>query len=155
MVCEHHCETEAEIYTIVNKQQCSHAQKSIILTLQGELHCLSNWPMIKAWSLQQSYILCFLYILWIEICNTTWNTGFYSGGNWTCMITAMLSSVVHTNLPSMKSDLIKIVWIKFVFRFKSLNLSLCVYGVWYDACTVDENMLILTLPYSVVKLPRL
>lgn len=63
----------------------------------------------------------------------------------------MLSSAVHTNLPSMKSDLIKIVWIKFVFGFKSLNLSLSVYGVWYDACGVDENMLILSLPYSVVK----
>lgn len=66
--------------------------------------------------------------------HTTWSLGLYSLGNWTCMITAMLSSVLHTNLPSMKSDLIKIVWIKFVFRFKSLNLTLCVYGVWYDVC---------------------
>lgn len=84
--------------------------------------------------------------------------GLYSRGNWTCMITAVLSSVVHTNLPGMKSDLIKIVWIKFVFRFKSANLFLCLWCViWCMYCTIDGNMLILTLPlqHHKTRLPGL
>lgn len=146
--CERHCEAECvSTCTVVNK----HHMLSRALLKTSMMICLNSWPLIKTRSLKQSHILCILYILWIETHDTMWNTGLYSQGNWTCMITAMLSSAVHTNLPSMKSDLIKIVWIKFVFRFESLNLPLCVYWVWYDACAVDENMLILTLPYSAVK----
>lgn len=137
------CKAREEMCKYLNKHHPSHAQESAIVTvtIQGDSYfcCLNSWPVIKAWSSEQSHILCFLYILRIETCSMMWNTGLYSSGNWTCMITAMLLSAVHTNLQSMKSDLIKIVWSKFVLRFKSVNLSLCVYGVWYDACAIDEK----------------
>lgn len=149
----------ADISTAVNKHHSSQAQQIVIVAtiIQGDSYfcCLNSWSVIKAGSLKKSHVLCFLYILRIETCSMMWNTGLYSFGNWTCMITALLLSVVRTNLQSMKSDLIKIVWSKFVLWFNSVNLSRCVCGVWYDACAIDENMLILSLPYNAVKLQRL
>lgn len=149
----------ADISTTVNKHHSSQAQQIVIVAtiIQGDSYfcCLNSWSVIKAGSLKKSHVLCFLYSLRIETCSMMWNTRLYSFGNWTCMITALLLSVVRTNLQSMKSDLIKIVWSKFVLWFNSVNLSLCVCGAWYDACAVDENMLILSLPYNAVKRQRL
>lgn len=131
MLC--HCKVEyLSTCTVLEKH---HLPTGVLLGLS----MITCWPLIKAWN--------------------TFNVPFKSNGLkhtvqrkiQGCILRETLSSALHTNLPSMKSDLIKIVWIKFVFKFKSLNLSLSVYGVWCEACRVDENMLILNLPYSIVK----
>lgn len=120
----------ADISTAVNKHHSSQAQQIVIVAtiIQGDSYfcCLNSWSVIKAGSLKKSHVLCFLYILRIETCSMMWNTGLYSFGNWTCMITALLLSVARTNLQSMKSDLIKIVWSK--------SFSLRLWGVIWCMC---------------------
>lgn len=101
--------------------------------MQQGIDCLKGWLMTNT-------ITPFFLSLYPNM-STTWGPGLYCLGNWTCMMTAALSSVVRANPPSMKSDLIKIVWIQFDLRLKSLNLSLCVCVIWCMHCIVCKTIL--------------
>lgn len=95
------------------------------ITLEGGPRYIHNSKAITHFML-----VCYLMDL-----EHVYHPRLYSLENWTCMSTALLSSMVHTNLQSVKSDLIKIVWIKFDLRFESPDLLVCVYELWYNIYT--------------------